>query len=385
MHVLEQAVLHPVGRHEHHAGDIPRLLVHQPLHGCGAALGDALDVGQQVERPVAEGRPGAAVDRPAECGADLGRMAEGAALRDHAAGDGDADDLGRRIGQRHVHQQRRPVGVRQALRPGGREDGSPRDRHPPVRTRAVLEDVEDSVPGRVAAGQKRGPGRPGVGGQARAGHAPAAAADQRGEVGEVALLEQRIEDVPVGAVPADDECAGRHRGDATRGAGGGTTGGSCIFSHRCRIIMQMVVAAPHALATAGIAGSTGYAGRELQRLLAAHPRLRGTACTADTRALAQCDLAFLALPHGASSELGRELAGARVPVVDLSADMRFEWTYGLPELHRDAIATIGGRREPGLLRHRRDARPGTAGVRGGRSTRTWSSTASPASPVRAKG
>ena len=61
---------------------------------CGAALGDALDVGQQVERPVAEGRPGAAVDRPAECGADLGRMAEGAALRDHAAGDGDADDLG---------------------------------------------------------------------------------------------------------------------------------------------------------------------------------------------------------------------------------------------------------------------------------------------------
>ena len=111
--------------------------------------------------------------------------------------------------------------------------------------------------------------------------------------------------------------------------------------------MQMVVVAPQALATAGIAGSTGYAGRELQRLLAAHPRLRGTACTADTRALAQCDLAFLALPHGASSELGRELAGARVPVVDLSADMRVEWTYGLPELHRDAIAGSAAVANPG--------------------------------------
>ena len=88
------------------------------------------------------------------------------------------------------------------------------------------------------------------------------------------------------------------------------------------------------------------------------------ACTADTRALAECDLAFLALPHGASGELGRELAGARVPVVDLSADLRAEWQYGLPELHRDRDRRVGGGREPGLLRHRRAARPGTAG-RGG--------------------
>ena len=92
------------------------------------------------------------------------------------------------------------------------------------------------------------------------------------------------------------------------------------------------------MATAGIAGASGYAGRELLAILAGHPRLRAVAYTADTRALAECDLAFLALPHGATSELGRELAGARVPVVDLAADHREAWTYGLPELGRDAIA-----------------------------------------------
>jgi N-acetyl-gamma-glutamyl-phosphate reductase len=109
----------------------------------------------------------------------------------------------------------------------------------------------------------------------------------------------------------------------------------------------MAVAAPIALATAGIAGSTGFAGRELARILRGHPHLRAVACTADTRALAGCDLAFLALPHGASSELGRELAGARVPVVDLSADMRAEWTYGLPELRRAEIAAASAVANPG--------------------------------------
>jgi len=103
--------------------------------------------------------------------------------------------------------------------------------------------------------------------------------------------------------------------------------------------MQMaVLTAATATAIVGVAGSTGFAGHELMRLLAGHPRLRGVACTADTRALAECDLAMLALPHGATSELGRELAGARVPVVDLAADHRGEWVYGLPELHREQIA-----------------------------------------------
>ena len=112
--------------------------------------------------------------------------------------------------------------------------------------------------------------------------------------------------------------------------------------------MQMaVLTTPTATATVGIAGSTGYAGRELLRLLAGHPRLRGVACTADTRALAECDLAMLALPHGATTGLGRELASARVPVVDLAADHRGTWVYGLPELHRERIAGAAAVANPG--------------------------------------
>jgi N-acetyl-gamma-glutamyl-phosphate reductase len=111
--------------------------------------------------------------------------------------------------------------------------------------------------------------------------------------------------------------------------------------------MHMSVLAPPAVATAAVYGSTGYAGRELLRLLASHPSMRAVSCAADSRAPAQCDIALLALPHGVSGEVGRELAGARVPVVDLSADLRGEWQYGLPELHRDAIATSGAVANPG--------------------------------------
>jgi N-acetyl-gamma-glutamyl-phosphate reductase len=110
--------------------------------------------------------------------------------------------------------------------------------------------------------------------------------------------------------------------------------------------MHMSVLAPPAVATV-VHGSTGFAGQELLRLLAAHPRMHAVACTSDTRAPAQCDLAFLALPHGVSGEVGRELAGARVPVVDLSADLRAEWPYGLPELHREAIAESDAVANPG--------------------------------------
>jgi N-acetyl-gamma-glutamyl-phosphate reductase len=112
--------------------------------------------------------------------------------------------------------------------------------------------------------------------------------------------------------------------------------------------MTMAVTLAHtATATVGVAGSTGYAGRELTRLLAGHPRLRAVPCTADTRALAGCDLAMLALPHGATGELGRELAGARVPVVDLAADQRTRWPYGLPELFRDEVAAASAVANPG--------------------------------------
>jgi N-acetyl-gamma-glutamyl-phosphate reductase len=116
-----------------------------------------------------------------------------------------------------------------------------------------------------------------------------------------------------------------------------------VYTHA----MPVLTSPSTAVATAGVVGSTGYAGRELLRLLAGHPQIDGTASTADMRASAGCDLVFLALPHGAASELGRELAGARVPVVDLSADQRGVWTYGLPELHRVAIAESGAIANPG--------------------------------------
>ena len=111
--------------------------------------------------------------------------------------------------------------------------------------------------------------------------------------------------------------------------------------------MHMSVLAPPAVATAAVYGSTGYAGRELLRLLASHPRMRAVPCAAESRAPAQCDVVLLALPHGVSGEVGRELAGARVPVVDLSADLRGEWQYGLPELHRDAVASSLAVANPG--------------------------------------
>jgi N-acetyl-gamma-glutamyl-phosphate reductase len=111
--------------------------------------------------------------------------------------------------------------------------------------------------------------------------------------------------------------------------------------------MTVLTTASPAIANAGIAGSSGYAGRELHQLLASHPRLAAAACTADTRALAESDIVFLALPHGASGEIASELASARVPVVDLSADLRAEWQYGLPELHRVAIAKSGAVANPG--------------------------------------
>lgn len=122
-----------------------------------------------------------------------------------------------------------------------------------------------------------------------------------------------------------------------------------------------------------VAGASGYAGGELLRLLAGHPELELAAATAHgsagqtvgqvhphllpyaelpllpttADALADADLVFLALPHGASGELAAALP-AGLPVVDLGADHRLRdpadwsaaysgphagsWPYGLPEL-----------------------------------------------------
>jgi len=135
-----------------------------------------------------------------------------------------------------------------------------------------------------------------------------------------------------------------------------------------------------------IAGASGYTGVELLRFLVQHPAVQVVALTADTHAnqpisqvfpnlngfvdltcapldpaalAREAEFVFLALPHKASMTVGAELVERGARVLDLSADFRlkdpaaystwygFEHTapallskavYGLPELHREAIA-----------------------------------------------
>ena len=141
-----------------------------------------------------------------------------------------------------------------------------------------------------------------------------------------------------------------------------------------------------------VAGASGYAGGELLRLLAGHPDLEIGAVTAGTSAgkpitaihpnltghpafdgrdfqptdlgtLGNAELIFMALPHGESAALARELPDSRI--VDLSADFRLadedawnrfygvpyagRWAYGLPELPgaRQAIKTARTAAAPG--------------------------------------
>ena len=136
---------------------------------------------------------------------------------------------------------------------------------------------------------------------------------------------------------------------------------------------------------AGVAGASGYAGGELLRLLATHPELEiGPICAVshagdrvgdvhphltslsdevllptDADALADVDVAFLALPHGQSAALARQLPDDAV-IVDLGADHRLRdaaawrtyyggdhagtWTYGLPELPSARDVMRGARR-----------------------------------------
>jgi N-acetyl-gamma-glutamyl-phosphate reductase len=135
----------------------------------------------------------------------------------------------------------------------------------------------------------------------------------------------------------------------------------------------------------GIAGASGYTGAELLRLCAAHPDLEVVVATGETAAGSRAaalypslaarypdleftayeptafdglDLAFLALPHGASQSLVPDLRKRVGKIVDLAADFRLkdaslyptwyhdehhapellaEFAFGLPELFRDAL------------------------------------------------
>lgn len=149
--------------------------------------------------------------------------------------------------------------------------------------------------------------------------------------------------------------------------------------------------------TAAIAGASGYAGGEVARLLASHPRITPVTFTAHTQAgqkmgsvqphlrsyadvelaattaanLAGHDVVFLGLPHGASGEISAELARLSPDslLVDLGADHRLRraedweafysgpfhepWVYGVPEL-----LVAGGKQRDALRGARRIAAPG---------------------------
>ncbi len=134
----------------------------------------------------------------------------------------------------------------------------------------------------------------------------------------------------------------------------------------------------------GIFGASGYTGAEAMRLIAGHPALEITALTAERKAgqsvasvfphlrhlslpdmvkvedvdIAALDLAIMAMPHGLSQQIVKDLP-ASVRVVDMGADFRLEdpaayeaWynrphdapekqpeaVYGLTEYYREAIA-----------------------------------------------
>lgn len=139
--------------------------------------------------------------------------------------------------------------------------------------------------------------------------------------------------------------------------------------------------------TAGVIGSTGYAGAQLVALLANHPQVTLTYLASHsyvgkrfsaiypsmqgccdmvleeediTEASRRCDVLFLALPHGMASKLVTSDILKRCVVIDLGADYRLRdsslytlWydtphtstalleqaVYGLCELKRSAIAT----------------------------------------------
>jgi N-acetyl-gamma-glutamyl-phosphate reductase len=134
-----------------------------------------------------------------------------------------------------------------------------------------------------------------------------------------------------------------------------------------------------------VAGASGYAGGEVLRVLLGHPEVEIGAVTGNanagqrlgalqphllplagrvleetgTETLSGHDIVFLALPHGQSAAVAREL-GADTLVVDMGADFRLRdaadwerfygsehagtWPYGLPELPGARAALEGARR-----------------------------------------
>lgn len=141
---------------------------------------------------------------------------------------------------------------------------------------------------------------------------------------------------------------------------------------------------------AGIIGAAGYAGSELVRLLAGHPRIDGLVLGSVSRGgerieeiypnfwgkvsaplespdkvIAAAGVVFAALPHGVGEPYAKACMERGVSCIDLSADFRFDddeasytaWygktyqypelrrcsVYGLPELYRNRIREFAAR------------------------------------------
>ncbi|MEN9516321.1 MAG: hypothetical protein RLZZ159_187 [Actinomycetota bacterium] len=132
----------------------------------------------------------------------------------------------------------------------------------------------------------------------------------------------------------------------------------------------------------GILGASGYAGGELLRLLSNHPAFEASYIAAGSNAgekitdihphlvtyqnqsfsetsisqINECELVFLALPHGESGRIAKTI-NESVKIVDLGADFRLsneqawkkyyndqyagKWAYGLPELPDQREKLIG--------------------------------------------
>jgi N-acetyl-gamma-glutamyl-phosphate reductase len=108
---------------------------------------------------------------------------------------------------------------------------------------------------------------------------------------------------------------------------------------------------------AGVFGASGYAGQELLRLIARHPRLElgfatseseagralaggGRYVSAEEAPLGAVDVVFSCLPTGESARWAQAAAEAGALVVDLSSDLRGAESgavYGLPELWREGV------------------------------------------------
>ena len=122
----------------------------------------------------------------------------------------------------------------------------------------------------------------------------------------------------------------------------------------------------------GVLGASGYAGRELCALVEGHPHFalafataneqRGastrvcgreiTFCANDDAPIADAELVFSSLPHGASKEWVERARSSGARVVDLSADLRpgngcEGIVYGLTELNRSFVTSANVVANPG--------------------------------------